>query len=468
MDTHPARPGLRVRGAFLNSLQRRLQVGLAASVVVLMALLWWVVSGAVQREGEGMLLARLERDTESLLAALQLDASGAVSVTPGRMSSAYQRPFSGFYFVVRGPRGDTLYSRSLWDASLELSNMPLLAAGRSYSWRATGPMRQHLLIRAASFRKQGRSLTLVLAEDLSPMLDRLQRVNWMFAGLALVVLMLLLLLQGYIVRRSFRPLQQIRAEIKNLQQGAVGELTGEVPAEVRPLVREINHLLSLSMDRVQRSRNALGNLAHALKTPLSVLTRLADDPRLRQHSELGGELRRNTEAIDRLMNRELKRARLMGQGAPGKRFSPTEELPILVDVLQRVYSDKALDIRWQARLEPPAASLMFDRDDMLELLGNLLDNACKWARRRVRCTLQGDARNLQLVVEDDGPGCSREQLSRLAARGVRVDESVSGHGLGLAIVRDIVDIYHGELEFTAPGELGGLRVEVVVRVQSAE
>ncbi len=451
----------------MNSLQSRLQVGLAASVVVLMALLWWAVSSAVQQVGEDMLLSRLERDTESLLAALQFDPVGGVSVTPGRMTSVYQRPFSGYYFIVLSATGDKQYSRSLWDETLGLSLVPPLSPGKTHHWQAQGPMEQHLLMRAAAFRKQGQQVTLVVAEDLSPLLASLQRVNWIFAGLAFLVLCLLLLLQGFIVRRSFRPLQQIRQEIKNLQQGAVGELTNEAPAEVRPLVREINHLLTLSVDRLRRSRNALGNLAHALKTPLSVLNQLSQRDELRALPTLSRELQRNTETIGRLMDRELKRARLMGQGAPGKRFSPEEELPVLVDVLQRVYSHKQLDIQWRFQPDSPVQLLMFDRDDMLELLGNLLDNACKWAQQRVLCSLQGDQWNLQLRVEDDGPGCTLEEMSRLTARGVRVDESVSGHGLGLAIVRDIVDLYEGELNFATSPELGGLQVSVVIRAQSA-
>ncbi|NOX77220.1 MAG: sensor histidine kinase [Gammaproteobacteria bacterium] len=382
------------------------------------------------------------------------------------MTSVYQRPFSGYYFIVLGEAGGKRYSRSLWDETLELSSMPSLSPGKTHHWQARGPMDQQLLMRAATFRKQGQQVTLVVAEDVSPLLASLQRINWIFAGLAFLVLCLLLLLQGFIVRRSFRPLQQIRQEIKNLQQGAVGELTNEVPAEVRPLVREINHLLALSVDRLQRSRNALGNLAHALKTPLSVLTQLSQRDELRALPTLSHELQRNTETIGHLMDRELKRARLMGQGVPGKRFSPVEELPVLVDVLQRVYSDKSLDIQWCIQPDSSLPLLMFDRDDMLELLGNLLDNACKWAQQRVVCTLQGDQQNLQLRVEDDGPGCTVEEISRLTTRGVRVDESVSGHGLGLAIVRDIVELYEGELRFAMSDALGGLQVSVVVRAQS--
>jgi signal transduction histidine kinase len=254
--------------------------------------------------------------------------------------------------------------------------------------------------------------------------------------------------------------------------GEVGELTEVVPAEVQPLVHEVNHLLRLLTERLQRSRNALGNLAHALKAPLSLLTQLSQQENVRALPTLSHELEQHTKAIQELMDRELKRARLMGQGAPGVRFSPQEDMPVLVDVLQRMYLKSGegketsghLDIQWQA----PDVVFMFDRDDMLELIGNLLDNACKWARHQVRCQLSGDERRLQLLIEDDGPGCTDEQIKHLTTRGARIDESISGHGLGLAIVRDVVEIYGGELTVDRSVALGGLRIFVKLENRTAD
>jgi signal transduction histidine kinase len=234
------------------------------------------------------------------------------------------------------------------------------------------------------------------------------------------------------------------------------------------LVREVNHLLRLLAEKLQRSRNAMGNLAHALKAPLSLLTQLARQ----ENVGAAEELKQHITTIRQLMDRELKRARLMGQGSPGVRFVPQDEMPVLVTMLQRMFTTdseqgakaKKLDIQWQA----PDSTFMFDRDDMLELIGNLLDNACKWAKHKVNCQVQGEERHLQLVVEDDGPGCSREEMSRLTTRGVRIDESAPGHGLGLAIVRDIVEAYGGELEMSHSASLGGLRVFVKLENLSAD
>jgi len=441
----------------LNSVQQRLQLGLAASVVLLMLLLWWLVAGAIERFGEAFVQSRLEHDVDSLLSSLQVDENGVLQLTPGRMTNIYRQPFSGHYFVVLSD-SETLYSRSLWDESLAVSRLP---KGVVRQWNTQGPAGQTLLVWAGGFQKQEQRFTLAVAEDLTPLSESLVRFNWYFAGLSLLTLLVLLGVQHYVVHRSFRPLEQILHEVKNLQQGEVGELSEDVPAEVRPLVREVNHLLRLLGERLQRSRNALGNLAHALKGPLSLLTRLEQQENVRALPDLSADLKQQTDSIRQLMDRELKRARLMGQGVPGVRFAPQEEMPVLVDVLQRMFTatdgqEKRLKIHWQA----PDVIFVFDRDDMLELIGNLLDNACKWAKHQVRCELQGDEYHLQLVVEDDGPGCSNEEIKQLTARGVRIDEAAPGHGLGLAIVRDVVEIYGGVLTLDHSPTLGGLQVSV--------
>lgn len=441
----------------MNSLQGRLQAGLTTSVVLLMLLLWWLVGGAIERFGEEFVQTRLGHDADSLLSALQVDKNGELRLPTGHMTTIYKQPFSGHYFMVLN--GDkTIYSRSLWDESLDV---PVLTKGAVRQWTTLGPSEQSLLVWAGGFQKQGQRFTIAVAEDLTPLSESLVRFNWYFAGLSFVVLLVLLVVQQCIVRRSFRPLEKIQQEIKNLQQGEVGELTEIVPAEVQPLVREVNHLLRLLSERLKRSRNAMGNLAHSLKAPLSLLTQLAEQQDMRALPEQSADLKKYTVVIRQLMDRELKRARLMGQGTPGARFSPQEEMPIMVDVLQRMFSvgetrDKPLNIQWQA----PKIDFIFDRDDMLELIGNLLDNACKWAKQEVRCDLQGNDHHLQLVVEDDGPGCDDEKIKRLTERGVRIDESAQGHGLGLAIVRDVVEIYGGVLTLDRSTELGGLRVSV--------
>jgi len=295
-----------------------------------------------------------------------------------------------------------------------------------------------------------------LAEDVSQLYEQLHRFNIAFAFGGGAMLLILLGVQRSVVRRSFRSLQAVTDELEKLAEGEQQSLSEQVPAEVRPLVDEVNHLLQLLAQRLQRSRNAMGNLAHSLKHPLSLLMQLAEQEALQSQPAVREALQQHTQQILQLMERELKRARLAGAGMPGQRFMVEPEVHGLADVLQRVYHHKHLtiDYRLEAGVEFSA-----DRNDMLELLGNLLDNACKWCRHRVLLTMN-DHQGLSIIIEDDGPGCDDPQLARLTERGVRIDESVAGSGLGLAIVKDIVQLYQGTLYFDRSPSLGGLRVRV--------
>jgi signal transduction histidine kinase len=312
---------------------------------------------------------------------------------------------------------------------------------------------------SAGYRKRGQDLTISVAEDLSTLEEERREFRLAFAAMTGMVLLVLLLSQGLIVRRSLRPLGTAREDILRLERGEVEELTSEVPAEMQPLVREVNRLLSLLTRRLERSRNALGNLAHALKGPLTRVTELLDRQELRARATLRSALLEQLETIRERVERELRRARLAGSLVPGARFHPEQEVPPLVDALRTMYHARDLQIEY--RMES-GIDCFADRQDILELLGNLLDNACKWARHRVRLRIER-AEGLSFFIEDDGPGVAEADRVRLAQRGVRVDESVSGHGLGLAIARDIVAEYGGNIGFDCSPELGGLRVRVALR-----
>ena len=157
-----------------------------------------------------------------------------------------------------------------------------------------------------------------------------------------------------------------------------------------------------------------------------------------------------------MIESDLKRARLAGRGGSGKRFDFKAELPAMIGLLKQVYSEKEVDVSYTLAAD---VELLHDRQDMLELIGNLLDNAVKWCGSSVNLSMS-DISGIVIEVEDDGPGCSAQMLGQLTGRGVRLDESVAGHGLGLSIVKDIVDTYDGRLDFDASAALGGLKVRV--------
>lgn len=442
----------------MKSLERTLHLGLALSLVLLMGGLWVVGNQSVRSLTEDFVVSRMKHDAESLLAALVLDDVHP-KVRQGRISQVYRQPLSGHYYLFKFSNGVQLRSRSLWDHSLKV---PDLKPGESRRIRVQGPSGQKLFILAEGFRKQDQEITLALAENMTVIRERRDRFKRDFGLFALVGLIGLLLLQSVVVRRAFRRLQPLHEDIRQLERGETGSLSEDVPSEILPLVREFNNLVRLLAQRLERSRNSLGNLTHALKGPLNILLQYFDAAEKGGEGVSSGEARAQAERIGQLMERELRRAQLAGAGLQSQHFNPTKELPDLIGLLKQLHQDKELDIQWQVMdMVPPFG----DREDMLEMLGNLLDNACKWAGSRVSCLVKAGAA-IELIVADDGSGISDHDLERLAERGVRLDEATEGYGLGLAIVKDITELYGGEVLFSRSKELGGL--EVLVRLPNRE
>jgi signal transduction histidine kinase len=228
-----------------------------------------------------------------------------------------------------------------------------------------------------------------------------------------------------------------------------------VPLELEPLVAQINHLLAHTEDSLKRSRNALGNLGHALKTPLAVLLSLAEGQKLERHPEVQATLREQLGQIQQRLERELNRARLSGDALPGVRFDCDVELPGLFSTLRMIHGEH-LELNNHVA---PGLVLPWDREDILELLGNLLDNACKWADSSVCLCITQAPDGFCLLIDDDGPGIAVEQRDDVLGRGNRLDEQVTGHGLGLGIVKDIVESWGGQIQLL-DSLLGGLQVRI--------
>ncbi|WP_313306163.1 sensor histidine kinase [Stutzerimonas balearica] len=434
----------------MRSIQRSLSLGLAAVLVivglVLLQTSLWLFESGLQRSLE----TDLREETEGLLLAVVRGSDG-MKLDTQRLNPRYQRAFSGHYFRIELP-GRTWRSRSLWDASPDWPDAPGLAPEL-----LAGPQGQRLLAYTAHYRRERQPIVISVAQDYSPILDSFARVRLGGLGLVGVALLVFVLLQRYAVSLALRPLERARQQIAQLQQGQRQQLEGDVPLELQPLVEQINHLLQHTDETLKRSRNALGNLGHALKTPLAVLTSLLQREELATQPELRAALAEQLGQIQQRVSRELGRARLAGEVLPGGHFDCDAELPALFDTLAAIHRP-GLDLRWQA---PPGCRLPWDREDMLELLGNLLDNACKWAAGQVRLSIARDERGYVLDVDDDGPGIPADRRERALARGGRLDENAQGHGLGLSIVGDIVAAWQGDWEL-AQSPLGGLRVRVVL------
>jgi signal transduction histidine kinase len=314
---------------------------------------------------------------------------------------------------------------------------------------------QSLLLLHTEYRKFGQNISITVAQDYTPVKASFALVQRIGLGLGLAALILILVLQRVTVRRALRPLDKARDQIFQLQQGQRSQLDDEVPVELEPLVAQINHLLAHTEDSLKRSRNALGNLGHALKTPLAVLMSLAERQTLEQHPQIRETLRAQLQQIQQRLERELNRARLSGDALPGARFDCAAELPGLFSTLQMIHGDH-LALSSEVA---PGLVLPWDREDILELLGNLTDNACKWADSHVCLTITQDTQGYCLLIDDDGPGIPESRRDEVLGRGNRLDEQVTGHGLGLGIVKDIVEAWGGRIQLS-DSALGGLQVRI--------
>ncbi|MCK5895755.1 MAG: sensor histidine kinase [Cocleimonas sp.] len=300
-------------------------------------------------------------------------------------------------------------------------------------------------------------VTILLAQDMSNLHKIIhQRHKTYLIGFSLSIL-LFILLQNFLIRKIIQPIDKALDELCEIKEAKRDMIEEKVPSEFQPLVDEINKLLKINKQRLQRSRNVSGNLAHALKTPLTVLTQLTNTKDVQDKPELAKELQHISNNMQKIINRELKHARLAGHSILGEVIDINTEVKTLCEVLEKIYNHKNVSIK--LTLLDKKISLQADREDILELFGNLIDNACKWADNNVSVRLFYK-KVLIVYIEDDGKGVDASRLSELTQRGLRLDETTSGHGLGLSIVTGIVKQYNGELHFSRSPTLGGLKVDV--------
>ncbi|MDT8310280.1 MAG: sensor histidine kinase [Methylophaga sp.] len=435
----------------MASLKRRLTLGLTATLSILLILQWALLSIAIDQLTKSQLIEHLQSESESLLGLLEISADGRLSLDGQVLSSLYQRPFSGRYYQVCSQQ-KCLQSRSLWDEQLGIEN---LAQGQQQQMYLAGPQDEKLFALVNGYNKRGVNLTVVIAEDIQPLRKDRQHFQWLFTIVSGIGLLLLLIVQWLLVSKAMSPLAKIRQQLLRLNRGEAEQISGDGPEEIQPMIAALNQLLSTMTRKTQRSRLALGNLAHALKNRLSLLNQTADEPALRAHPEIRNQLQNTTAELQNIIERELKRARLLGAPLPGQRVDLQQTIAELSNTLRLLHASKSLLIDWQV---DPHVQFAGDREDLLELLGNLLDNACKWCQQRIEISVESHAGSCLITIEDDGPGCARTDLKKLTRRGFRVDESTPGSGLGLAIAYDIVDSYHGTLHFADSVKLGGLSV----------
>jgi two-component system sensor histidine kinase PhoQ len=288
-------------------------------------------------------------------------------------------------------------------------------------------------------------------------LNRFRQTLWAW----LIITTILLLLVMYLVTRwSLLPLKKIGLEVKAIEDQQQGGFEQDYPDEIAPLTENLNILLSREQYQRQRYRNAMDDLAHSLKTPLAVLTGLGDQQNLGRPQI--DTLREQTERMNQIVSYQLQKATSVSDIRISKPVDLVAVLEKLLSALEKVYQEKAIQLD---RRLPSQILIRMDEGDCLEVVGNLLDNAFKYGRRRINVSaLVEDDKSTLLTIEDDGEGLAESEIEQILNRGTRLDEATEGQGIGLAVVADIVESYNIELEFSRAG-LGGL--EVSLRFQAA-
>ena len=443
-----------------NSLAARLIAAAAVWTMLGLAVGGLVLSGAFRNAAEGNFDAGLAADMDGLIAAAEPDPDGGVILQDRFVNHQFDRVYSGLYYQIKplapGARGGQI-SHSLFDHEIAPTG---LAAQGTLSWGyAAGPEQQNLRVvtRRLEFpiastpdQHDSRAYLFLVGGDLAAVDAQSEAFNgtliWSFVLLGLGLVMAVFLQ----VRVGLTPLRKLQQSLARIRDGSAQKLEGSFPAEIAPLATELNSLIAHSAEVVGRARTHVSNLAHYLKTPLSVLASEAEA----SPGALGDQVRRQVGIMRRQVDHYLARARAAGSvDVLGNR---TEVGPVLADlarVLTRIHAERAIAIETEC---PASVYFRGERQDLEEMAGNLMDNGCKWARNKVRVRLTPKGAMFELAVEDDGPGLTEEERSKVGTRGERLDESVPGSGLGLAIVRDISKLYGGFFGLEASA-LGGLK-----------
>lgn len=441
----------------MMSLHRRVAWSAALVLAVSVGLTLLALERAFVESAESARAERLQGELYLLMAAAD-DGDGPVTVAEPLPDPRLALPGSGLYAQIVEESGRTAW-RSPSAAGLEVPFHRRLKVGERRLERRVDPRGTPYLVQSHGVRwatgAAPRTLVFSVAEDLRGYREliagyRRTLAGWLGAGALLLTAVL-----AAVLRWGLTPLRRVGAELGRVQRGRQERIEGRYPAELQVLTENINTLLAHERARQARLKNALADLAHSLKTPLAVLrASLAEAGRDAEAARAADE---QLARMDRIVAHHLQRA---AAGAGAGLAGPVAVAPVaarLLAAMGKVYRDK--DVRADNAV---AADVVFHgaEDDLMELLGNLIENAFKWCRREVRVTAEAGER-LTLAVEDDGPGIAPEAARRLLERGVRADESVPGHGFGLAAVRDIAAAYGGEVTIEA-SRAGGARVAVVL------
>jgi len=457
----------------LNSLAFRLFVTSAIWTLLVLPIAGVIIYGLYKTDVQATFDARLEKLVNAVAVDAMASEDGLPVVPPNRYEPLFEEIHSGWYWQIE-PLNKSTEGRRLVSQSLATGKLPSpkLQGVKDYDtgsrWlNINGPVDVRIrlveVIDTVGHKKDQLLYSIIVAGPVDWLESQLAKFRTRLAtaltlaGLGLVGVTL------FQVRFGLLPLGKIERGLSDIRTGKATKLEGEFPVEIEPLQHELNALIRSNQDVVDRARTQVGNLAHALKTPLAVITNEARD----STGMLASKVAEQATIMRDQVNHYLDRARMAARsGVIGSSSEVTGVVAPLVRALERIHQDRGIKILVVC---PEDIKFQGEKQDLEEMLGNLLDNACKWANTEVFLTVQksntalpsssrGSGR-LSIQVEDDGPGLTSEQRKKIGKRGMRLDESKPGSGLGLSIVTDLVQTYQGSFSMTQSPH-GGLQVNL--------
>jgi signal transduction histidine kinase len=451
-----------------SSLATRLFLSATAWVVVILIITGVVLSSVYRDATERAFDRRLNLYLRTLIAEVATPDEPPDHQFQSLGEPLFELPLSGWYWQITrtdSEKAETKASRSLWDKKLPKldDSAELTAAGVRLGY-VDGPEGQNLRMveRPVDLGADGKFLVSV-AGDATEIFDETRSFDYYLGGTFAALTIVLLLTTIFQVRFGLAPLKRISDSIADIRSGRAERLEGEFPVEIAPLARETNALIDANREIVERARTHVGNLAHAIKTPLSVIVNEASahgaDP-------FAAKVLEQADVMRDQVAHHLERARIAARlTVIGTVTEVAPAIEALRRTMEKIHRDRGIVIEVEADAQ---AKFRGERQDLEEMAGNLVDNACKWAASRVfievrveRPVVSGAGPLLRVIVDDDGRGLSAAERAQVARRGQRLDESKPGSGLGLSIVVDLAALYGGSLSLgNAP--IGGLRAELVL------
>lgn len=448
-----------------NSLRVRLLAGTLVWIVISILVAGWGLGQLFHQHVEAQFDAELKNHLDQLTAQLILDEQDQAQVLLPPSDPRLNKPLSGLYWQIdriaaagEHPIVAVLRSRSLWDETLAVpADAP--ADGEIHQHRINGPQGFALKIVERTVTLDSHSLRLMVAANESLITEPIADFKahlWLALGILGMGLTFAALMQVFV---GLAPLRSMQDALGRVRQGNARSMEGTFPNEIMPLVNEFNSVLAQNAEVVERARTQAGNLAHALKTPLSVLANAANVPG-KQDDELARLVTSQVDAVRKQVDYHLARAQAAASvQIPGMRTVVEPVIQGLVRVMQRVHADRHPE--FVVLLDEASLAFRGEEQDLQEMLGNLIDNASKWAKSRIEIQVKAESGKLRVSVDDDGKGIAEAERDNVLKRGVRADEQVPGTGLGLAITADLARMYGGNLVL-ARSPLGGLQASLIL------